>query len=181
LHLPQNTPRQEQDVIGLFHELIGARILKGFRFFGALQSDGYDSSFMMDYDANDHVCFQADQERLGIDRSFPAGKTEPTILEFTFSFDGLVADFDREEKFVKHVDFVVCWNAGRDYRERFLLEPLLVGDEGSTRQIYGSTHKAYPDGLSLPAFEVLVLEDLMRWFQDSPAEEARQKQAYRER
>ncbi len=36
-------PRQEQDVVALFHELIGAKILKGFKFFGTSQSDRYDS------------------------------------------------------------------------------------------------------------------------------------------
>jgi hypothetical protein len=57
----------------------------------------------------------------------------------------------------------------------------LVGDEGSTRRIFGATHKAYQDASPSPAFEVLILEDLIRWFQDPTAEEARQRQAYRER
>lgn len=173
-------PRQEQDVVGLFHELIGARVLKGFKFFGTSQSDRYDSLFMMDYEPGDDIYFLGETQRLGIDKSFPAGQTEPKILEYKFSLDGLIADFDKEEKFIKHIDFVVCWNAGRAYKERFFLEPLLVGDEGSTRQIFGSTHKVYSDESSSPVFELLILEDLLNWFQDPAVEEARQKQAYRE-
>jgi hypothetical protein len=174
-------PRQEQDVIGLFHELIGANILKGFKFFGTSMSDRYDSLFMMDYKESDKVQFQSENERLGIDRNFPLGKTEPKVLEYKYELDGLIADFEKEEKFIKHIDYVVCWSAGKAYKQRFTLDSLLIGDEGSTRQIYGSTHKAYTDGSSTPAFEVLVLEDLIQWFQDPQAEEARQKQTYRDR
>ncbi len=94
----------------------------------------------------------------------------------------MVADFEKEEKFVKHVDFVVCWSAGKAYTERFSLEPLLVGDEGSTRQIFGATHKAYQDASSSPVFEVLILEDLIKVVSGShPQRSARQRQAYRER
>jgi hypothetical protein len=174
-------PQQEQDVIALFHELIGARVLRGFKFFATSPSERYDSLFLMDYEKDDQVYWEKSGGRLGIDRNFPLGQTEPKILEYKYSLDGLIADFEKEVKFLQHVDLVVCWNAGKAYRERFTLEPLLVGDEGSTRKIFGCTHKAYMDGSSNPLFELLVLEDLLRWFTDPEAEEARQKQAYRER
>jgi hypothetical protein len=174
-------PRQEQDVVGLFHELIGAGVLRGFRFFGTSSSDRYDSVFMMDYSPDDSIYFQVSNNKLGIDRDYPTGKSEPKVLEYKYSLDGLIADFEKEEKFVKHVDFVVCWNAGKSYQQKFMLDPLLVGDEGSTRHIFGSTHKAYSDTSPTPIFEVLILEDLIRWFKDPLAEEARQSQAYRDR
>ena len=123
-------PRQEQDVVGLFFELIGCHVLKGYKLFGTSMSDRYDSLFMMDYDPDDGVYFQGEDSRLGIDKNFPSGKTEPKILEYKFSLDGLVADLEKEEKFIKHVDLVVCWSAGKAYKQKFLLEPLLVGDEG---------------------------------------------------
>ena len=44
-----STPQQEQDVVALFHELIGAKVLSGFRFYGTSQSDRYDSLFFMEY------------------------------------------------------------------------------------------------------------------------------------
>jgi hypothetical protein len=174
-------PRQEQDVIGLFFELIGCGVLRGYNFFGTSMSDRYDSMFMMDYDPKEAIYFDSQNQRLGIDREFPIGKTEPKILEFKYSLDGLIANLEKEEKFTKHIDLVVCWTAGKAYKQRFLLESLLVGDEGSTRQIFGSSHKAYPDDSNVPAFEILVLEDLVEWFKDPASEEARQKQKYRER
>jgi hypothetical protein len=56
-----------------------------------------------------------------------------------------------------------------------------VGDEGSSRQIFGATHQAFSAGSSeQPAFELLILEDLMSWLQDAPGEEARQKLRYKD-
>ncbi len=175
-------PRQEQDVIALFHELIGTRLIKGLQFFGTSQSDRYDSVFFMNYTENDNDLFDAKNNRLGVRREYGLPHiTEPKILEYKFEFDSLVADFENEAKFAKHVDFVVCWSAGEQFRERFYLQSLLVGDEGSTRQVFGATHQVFSVGSQdQPAFELLVLEDLISWLQDPAGEEARQKLRYRD-
>lgn len=176
-----STPQQEQDVVALFHELVGATVLRGFRFFGTSQSDRYDSLFFMEYSELDNVLFQASQ-KLGVNRGYALPYlTEPKVLEYKFSFDSLVDDFDKEEKFSKQVDLVVCWTAGSRYKSKFYLQSLLVGDEGSSRQIFGSTHQAFAAGSqNTPAFELLILEDLLSWLQDPAGEEARQKRAYRD-
>jgi hypothetical protein len=107
--------------------------------------------------------------------------TEPKVLEYKYTFDSLVDDFEKEEKFAKQIDFVVCWSAGNHYKSKFYLQPLLVGDEGSSRQIFGATHQGFATGSqSVPTFELLILEDLLNWLQDPATEEARQKLAYRD-
>jgi len=175
-------PRQEQDAIALFHELIGSKVLRGFRFFGTSQSDRYDSVFFMNYTEVDNVLYDAKANRLGVNRSFGLPYTmEPKILEYKYEFDSLVADFEKEAKFAKHVDFVVCWSAADQFKERFYLQPLLIGDEGSSRQIFGATHQVFSVGAQEhPAFELLILEDLIDWLQDPAGEEARQKTRYRD-
>jgi hypothetical protein len=175
-------PQQEQDAIALFHELIGANVIRGFRFFGTSQSDRYDSVFFMHYNESDNVLFDAKTNRLGVNRSFGLPyTTEPKILEYKFEFDSLVADFEKEGKFAKHIDFVVCWSAQDQFKERFYLQPLLIGDEGSSRQIFGATHQVFSTGAQEhPVFELLILEDLIAWLQDPAGEEAKQKTRYRE-
>ena len=106
--------------------------------------------------------------------------TEPKVLEYKYSFQSLVDDFDKEEKFAKQINLVVCWEAGSLYREKFYLSSLLIGDGGSSRQIFGATHQAFLVGSQQPAFEGLVLEDLIRWLQDPADEEARQRRVYRD-
>lgn len=174
-------PRQEQDVIALFHEFIGMSLVRGYKFLGTSQSDRYDSLFLWDYDSVPKFAFSKDN-RLGVSKELAAiGVSEPKVLEYKYSFDGLITDLDREEKFAKQIDLVVCWSVGRSYRERFYFEPLLVGDEGSSRSFFGSTHQAYLAGShGQPLFEVIVLEDLVSWLQDPASEEARQKGKYRD-
>ncbi len=177
-----STPQQEQDVVALFHELQGAGVLRGFRFFGTNQSERYDSLFFMEYTNDDDVLFQSTSQKLGVTRSFELPyTTEPKVLEYKYSFDSLVDDFDKEEKFAKQIDLVVCWTAGSRYKSKFYLHPLLVGDEGSSRQMFGATHQAFATGAQgSPAFEVLILEDLLNSIQDEAGEEARQKRTYRD-
>ncbi len=165
----------------MFHELIGAKVLRGFRFFGTCRNDRYDLLCFWNI-GNEDVLFQASKQRLSINRAFTLPySTEPKVLEYKYSFDSLVDDFDKEEKFAKQIDFVVCWSTGSGYKSKFYLQPLLVGDEGSSRQIFGATHQVFATGSQgSPAFEVLILEDLLNWLQDAAGEEARQKQAYRD-
>jgi hypothetical protein len=176
-----STPQQEQDVVALFHELIGTGILRGYRFFGTSQNDRYDSLFFMEYLPEENVLFNASSPRLGVHRGYKLPyTTEPKVLEYKYSFDALVDDFEKEEKFSKQIDLVVCWSLGSSYKSKFYLQPLLVGDEGSSRQIFGATHQAFSTGSQDAAFEILVLEDLLNWLQDPSSEEARQKLAYRD-
>lgn len=176
-----STPQQEQDVVALFHELIGTRILRGYRFLGTSQNDRYDSLFFMEYLNDDKVSFNASTQRLGVNRLYKLPyTTEPKVLEYKYSFDSLVDDFENEEKFSKQIDLVVCWSLGTAYKSKFYLQPLLVGDEGSSRQLFGATHQAFQTGSQDSAFEIVVLEDLLNWLQDPTSEEARQKLAHRD-
>jgi len=174
-------PRQEQDVIALFHEFVGMSLIRGYKFLGTSQSDRYDSLFLVDYDSVEKFAYGY-ANRLGVSKDLAnVGVSEPKVLEYKYSFDGLITDLDREEKFAKQIDLVVCWSVGNAYKERFYFEPLLVGDEGSARGLFGSTHQAYSAGAhGQPLFEVVVLEDLVAWLQDPVTEEARPKRKYRD-
>jgi hypothetical protein len=176
-----STPQQEQDVIALFHELVGAGVLRGYRFFGTMQNDRYDSLFFMDYGGEDILFNASGKQRLGVNRAYKLPfLTEPKVLEYKYSFDSLVDDIENEEKFAKQIDLVVCWNAGSTYKSRFYLQSLLIADEGSGRQLFGATHHAFASGSREATFEVLILEDLLNWLQDPSTEEARQKFTYRD-
>ena len=65
-----SNPQQEQDVVALFHELVGMSVLKGFRFFATSQSERYDSLFRMEYKAEADVMFDKDSNRLGITHGY---------------------------------------------------------------------------------------------------------------
>jgi hypothetical protein len=175
-------PRQEQDAVALFHELLGLGIVRGYRIFATSQSDRYDSLFVWDYHASEKLMFDPKTNRLGVTRDLAdSGLSEPKVLEYKYSFDSLISDFEKEIKFAKQIDLVVCWTAGRAFKEKFFFQSLLVGDEGSSRTCYAATHHAYSVGApDRPAFEVIVLEDLLAWLQNSTDEEARQRSKYKD-
>lgn len=173
-------PQQEQDVVALFHELLGLGIIRGLKIFATSSHTMYDSLFYFDYP---DTSFRFDKENnfLGVstELTFPIS-SEPKVLEYKFDLDSLVADFERDLKFPQHVNFVVCWDAGGEFKDRIFLNPLLVGDEGSARTIFGATHQAFMVGSSEVRFEVLVLKDLLSYLTSPHEEEARQKMFYRE-
>ena len=98
-----------------------------------------------------------------------------------YSFDSLVDGLDKDLKFEKQIDLVVCWQVDKKFKERFYLQSLLVGDEGSAREFFGATHQAFAVGSgSHSSFEVIVVEDLLKWIQDPLDEEARQSREYKD-
>lgn len=149
-------PQQEQDVVALFHELLGIGRLRGYGIFATSQHETYDSLYVLDYPQVDGFRFDRANNALGVsgELSFPFS-SEPRVLEYKFDFDSLVADIENDVKFSQHVNLVVCWKASGDYKGRFFLNSLLVGDEGSARVNYGSTHQAYAEGSNELRFEIL--------------------------
>lgn len=172
-------PQQEQDVVALFHELLGLGVIKGIGIFATSSHDTYDSLIHCDYGAREDFVFDKINRPLGVaERCANNFKSEPKVLEYKYDLDSLVADVTKDIKFERQIDFLVCWSAGKKFKERYYLESLIVGDEGSNREIYGSTHKAYPDGGSQPLFEIVILEDLIQFLTNPEAEQARQKTIY---
>lgn len=172
-------PQQEQDVIALFHQLIGAQFLPGYKFFATSQSDRYDSLYFLDYAIDDRVQYERESNPLGVGSEFhPQYLSHPKVLEYKYDFDALVRDIEKEIKYAKHIDFVVCWSAEKQFRERYYLNSLLLGDEGAGRENFGATHQAFPTGSNQPDFEILILEDLIGYLRDPDTELARQRQKY---
>lgn len=174
-------PQQEQDVIALFHELIGLGVLRGLRIFATSQNETYDSLFTLDYPVADKFRFSKTTSPLGVTNeiTFPYS-SEPRVLEYKYDFDSLAADIENDVKFPQHINFVVCWQASGDYKGRFYLNSLLVGEEGGARTVFGATHQAYSEGSNEYRFEVLILSDLLNYLKDPIAEEARQKHTYKD-
>jgi hypothetical protein len=174
-----SVPQQEQDVIALFHELVGSGVLRGYRFFSTSQSERYDSLYLAEFPDADGYIYDEENNRLGIsgEHTFPFD-SPPRVLEFKFDFDALVKDFDKDIKFAQHIDLVICWQASRAYKEKYFFNSLLIGDEGQGRLNFGATHQAIPSGSRSPDFEVIVLQDMMKFLSDSDAEIARQKIIY---
>jgi len=96
-------------------------------------------------------------------------------LEYKCDLDGLARDFDKQLNSSKHIGLAILWKVSGEAMSRTELRWLLIGRSGEVRQHYGATHLAYLTGSEEPAFEVIVLEDLVRFLADRNDEVARQK------
>jgi len=171
-----SSPRWEQDVVALFHELIGMGVIRGYGIYATSEHFRYDSLILTDYPDQTYA-FDLTSNRLGVGLPhIGIGESGAMILEYKYNMDGLIADFDKEEKYPRDVKLCVCWELGDNYKEHYSVESLLVGTNGGDRIFYGSTHKVYKD--RTPEFEVVCLHDLMKFLLNPQDEEARQKALY---
>jgi len=175
-----STPQKEQDVIALFHELLGIGVLKGYGVFATSQSETYDSLYELNYPDDQDYRFERTLRPLGVAERYLGESTEPRVLEYKYDFESLLDDIEQEVKSQAHIHLVVCWTASKRYKDKFFFRSLLVGDEGSERVHFGATHQAFVDSSAEPTFEVVVLKDLLNFIEDRASEEARQKQYYKD-
>lgn len=159
-------PREEQDVVAIYNQMIGAGLIRGLNFYSTTHHDKYDALIEYNY-IDESYMFDIENHPLGVrnDLSLPY-QSEPKVLEYKFDFDSILDDFDKEIKFYDHVDLVVCWTAGGKYREQLSLKPILPEHEGNVREFYASTHQAFIPGRERPVFEVCVLKELLDFLGD---------------
>jgi hypothetical protein len=169
-----STPQSEQDVIAIFHELVGMQVVRGVRFLGTNQQTRYDGCYVCRYDNNQLHGYNADINPLGINPKIIATReTRPLVLEYKLDLDGLISDFAKELKFQNEIHTIICWGIGDLYNERYALRSYLVGEEGASRQFFGATHSLWYEKAKLA--DIVCLQDLIRFFSDPETVRAEHK------
>jgi hypothetical protein len=138
-------PREEQDVVALFFNLLGRGVLKGFEIYSTHISRTYDGvgRFILN-DASEHR-YIPESNRLGIAQTkFTGGKTASAnrlFIEFKFSTDGLVRDVRSGEKRLQDIKWLVCWEIGnRHINEGIGITDITDPVQINQRDYYGVTH-----------------------------------------
>ncbi len=168
-------PQQEQDVITLYHQLVGAGVIRGLKFLSTSSSERYDGLFVYEYPTSDYAF--RDDNPLGVANSEIApAESDPKVIEYKYNFDSLINDFEKEVKFHGDINLVVCWEIGDKWKEKYTFNSYIISDEGSNRQIYGATHACYISGHKM--FDVLILEEFLFYLSDRATAEAQQRVKY---
>jgi hypothetical protein len=158
-------PREEQDVIALFHELVGMQAIRGLRFFGTGYNTRYDSLYSYKYNKS-HI-FQKTNCFWGVDPDIAPSESGALVLEYKFSYDSLIRDIEKDEKNPKEINLVVCWELGSDAKKLFELSSYIVSQEGGTRETFGATHAAYMGtGRTTKVFEIICLQDFVEHYHE---------------
>lgn len=138
-------PTREQDVIALFNQLIAGGVIRGIRVMSTNERFTYDGLFkiVFDLDADIYV-YDADRNPLGVQpdvaEALHGRVTDPQILEYKYSLDGLVEDLDSHDKNIKDIDLCVAWETGALYSERYGITSVMIPENVDQRQYHGVTH-----------------------------------------
>jgi hypothetical protein len=140
-----SAPTREQDVIALFHELIAGGVIRGINIMSTNERFTYDGLFKIAFDLDSELyVYDSTTNPLGIPRdaaqSLEGRVTDPRVLEYKYSLDGLIEELESQDKHIKDIDLCVVWATGEMYRERYAIKSLLIPENSDQREYHGVTH-----------------------------------------
>ncbi|MEP1614191.1 MAG: hypothetical protein ABJL72_20005 [Roseobacter sp.] len=111
-------PQSEQYVIVLFNQLVAGGVVRGLKLLATSQSSQYDGVFW--FSAEDPLADYAHDKTtnpLGVfdEQLTKEYTTQPKVLEFKFCLDGLIREFESEEKHENDVDLAIFWEMGAEF------------------------------------------------------------------
>lgn len=148
-------PVEEQGVIAIFHELVGAGILKGYRTQRSSSYEGYDS----------YISYKPDLSVIGpsIKKSIKEGTSYNLFAEFKLDAgQSLLIDFETRKR-TKDFRLLICWtlNEGVFKANQIDIEPV----EPTETIFHGATHKAiFPNSYGFGAentLHIMALKNLI--------------------
>ncbi|WP_162199467.1 hypothetical protein [Aurantiacibacter marinus] len=176
-------PTREQDVIALFNQLIAGGVVRGLQIMSTNERFTYDGLVKIAFDLPSELyVYDEASNPLGVTLELSealSGKvTPPRILEYKFSLDGLVEDFDTHDKNVNDVDLCVCWQTGSLYSERYGITSLLIPENADQRQFHGVTHTLTDLENGAKLCDLIVLSELIEALNEPEASSERQRNKY---
>lgn len=161
-------PTREQDVIALFNQLIAGGVIRGIRIMSTNERLTYDGLFRIAFDLEaEKYSHNSETNPLGIDASTAEELkgiiTDPKILEYKYSLDGLVEDFESGDKNSKDIELAIVWSTGDLYKERYSITSFLVPENISLRQYHGVTHMLCDIESGARVMDLIVLEELINY------------------
>jgi hypothetical protein len=173
-----STPRSEQDVIVLFNQLVAGGVIRGLKLLSTSQTQQYDGlfKFVIKQPLINHV-FDKTINPLGVqDMHFSKEQVSPPkVLEYKYSIDGLIAEFENGEKKEKDIHLAVAWELGDAWKKNYEATSLLDLDNIHQRDFHGLTHVLHS---STTKFYVIALRELIDYLNDVDGVQEHHKNTY---
>ncbi len=178
-----SVPTREQDVIALFHQLIAGGVIRGISVMSTNERFTYDGLFKVSFDLDVQLyAYHQDENPLGVPletaNALHGKVTDPRVLEYKYSLDGLVEDFDNQDKNIKDIDLCIVWETGDLYRERYGITSLLIPENADQRQYHGVTHVLSDLETGAKHCDLIVLSELVDSLNEPNATADLQRQKY---
>jgi hypothetical protein len=174
-------PTREQDVIALFNQLLAGGVIRGVQIMSTNERFTYDSMYRIIFDKpNQNHIYDPHTNPLGVlpDHIQDDFRSGPKILEYKFSFNGLIEDLEAGTKNSNDIGLVVTWETGIDYQGNYHITSLLDPDNLSERQYHGVTHVVTNLNSNQREMDLVVLEELVDFLNDPEKTIRDQKHKY---
>jgi hypothetical protein len=178
-----STPTREQDVIALFHELVAGGVVRGIVVMSTNEHSTYDGLFKISFALDREIyAYDKDSNPLGVHDevlgTLQGRVTPPRVLEYKFSLDGLIEDFENNDKNIQDLDLCIAWETGAQYESRYGIRTLLVPENADQRQSHGITHTLVDLETGNRHCDLIILSELVDALNDPDGSAARQREKY---
>jgi len=171
-------PLNEQDVIALFNQLMAGGVIRGVKIMATNQHQQYDGicRFRLQPPIKNHI-FDKFHNPLGIEESKASSEfiSIPKILEYKYSFDALIDEFEKEEKTERNIQLVIAWTMGDNWAKRYEIVPLLYLPNLHHRDFHGATHIIKNSLTGDIVFPAIILSELIEYINDPDSVQEYQK------
>lgn len=177
-------PTREQDVIALFNQLIAGGVIRGIKIMSTNERLTYDGLYRVTIETPiEHHLFNERENPLGIDKSILDSftlpfRTDPKILEYKYSLDGLIEDIESGLKNSNHIGLVVVWETGTEYQENYKITSYLDPDNLTLREYHGLTHGITNIKSGQLEMNLIVLSELIDYLNDRDNTIKKQREKY---
>lgn len=158
-------PSTEEDVVALFHALLGSDHLKGYKIYSVHGSTRkYDAWFTYSLVRNDGILYPKDILGLPSESFGTHGKVEfpLSVMEFKPLLSHLIDDFETGIKSFEDILVAVAWDKGEaaafEGASDYVLETM--DSTSKEKQFFGETHLLRTHSVS-KAVHVLLLKDIV--------------------
>jgi hypothetical protein len=171
-------PQSEQDVIVLFNQLLAGGVIRGLKLLATDQKKQYDGVFkyFVKEPIINHV-YDKILNPLGVDNLQHSSNyiSRPWILEYKFSVDALLREFENGEKHQDEINLIIAWETGDSWMKSYEVTSLLQVDNLHHRPFHGLTH-IFRSGNS--KFYAIILSELVEYLNDFEQAQVSQKEKY---
>lgn len=171
-------PQSEQDVIVLFNQLLAGGVIRGIKLLATDQKKQYDGVFKyyVKEPISNHV-YHKTLNPLGVSdlENRKDYNSRPWILEYKYSVDALLREFENEEKKENEINLVVAWETGDLWKKTHQVTSLLDIENIHHREFHGLTH-IFHSGTN--KFYVIILSELVEYLNDFDKTQLIQREKY---
>ncbi|HEV2342193.1 MAG TPA: hypothetical protein VGS15_10390 [Candidatus Acidoferrales bacterium] len=178
-----STPQSEQDVVVLFNQLLAGGVIRGIKLMSTSSHEQYDGIYKYSVKKPfEHHLFDRTSNPLGVKNiDFTEDySSKPYVLEYKHNVDGLIQEFESQEKQESDINLVVSWDTGDEWKKRYTVTSLLDEDNIQHRPFHGVTHIFRDQNSGDVRFFGIILSELIDCLNDFESSQESQRDKYGE-